>query len=1171
MITEFLASNDNDVRDEDYTRPDWIEVTNVGDSEVSLEGWHLTDDASDLTKWRFPDVSINAGASHVVFASGKDRIDPTLPLHTNFRLNAKSGYLGLIDPQHNVAFDFGSEYPPQLPDVSFGLPQPTSERMLVSPGDAVRVLVPSPENGGDTLGSRWIEPDFADSHWKQGTTGVGYEKSSGYEPFIGVDVGEEMFEKNQSVFLRVSFDVADPSPIFSLTFSAQYDDGYVAYLNGTEVARRSAPDEIAWDSAATVRRVDTRAVKFEDVDLTPLLGLLKTGTNVLAIHALNDNLRSNDFLIVPKLTAHLTGPPDLDARNYFVRPTAGEPNGFGTTTALVDVNHDPEVLANGQPLAIRARLSALSEGVDNVELHYRVMFGEEQSAPMFDDGLHGDGSAGDGIWSATIPAGLASPGEMIRYRVTAGTNDGNSARSPVFQDPLERQQYYGTVVVDPSLESPLPIFELFLEDPVAADSLQGTRGALFYDGELYDNVLVDVHGFTTRGFVKKSHDVFFPRDHRFRLTDDLPRMKDINILTNYGDPTLLRNTLTYGTYRLGGTPSHLAFPIRVQQNGQFLGIYDFVEDGDDEFLEREGLDSRGALYKMDNVLETATIGVEKKTRTEEDHSDLDALVQGLKLTGDELTAFLYDHVNIPAMVNYLVGLVTTGESDCCHRNYYTYRDTEGNGLWQFFPWDVDKSLGRRGTFETGLNIGTGAPLAGRGNLLIAALFDNPEIKAMYLRRLRTLLDQLVQPVDTPQAELVFERRIDELAEQLRPEIAAEFARWERGDLATWEAELETFKQQYFPARRRFVYRALTSANGGEVVEPQLGTPRIDFGNIEYSPASGNQDEEYIVFVNPHDVAVDITGWRLEGGVNHVFHSGTVIPAKGQLYLSPNENAFRARSVAPHGGQGLFIQGDYSGHISNLGESIRLVAGDGSVVAETETPSEPTDAQRFLRLSEVMYHPEAADDNGFDKNEYEFIELVNTSSDVPLDLQGVAITDGIQFTFPEMMLSPGGHVVVASNAAAFSARYGDSIVVAGVYEGRLNNAGEALKLEDSANNTIFEFEYRDDWYLDTDGGGFSLHVIDNQISLGNPTAWRPSVAVYGSPLTAEPFRLQHGDANRDRAFDELDLEMLAKHGKYLASDPASWSEGDWNADGVFDQLDIVLALQTGSFGVARQEA
>ena len=149
---------------------------------------------------------------------------------------------------------------------------------------------------------------------------------------------------------------------------------------------------------------------------------------------------------------------------------------------------------------------------------------------------------------------------------------------------------------------------------------------------------------------------------------------------------------------------------------------------------------------------------------------------------------------------------------------------------------------------------------------------------------------------------------------------------------------------------------MVSQGNGEIPLAQVGNPAIDFGAIDFNPASGNQDEEYIELVNPNDVAVDLSGWQLTGGVEWQFPAGTVLPAGWSLYVTPNAQAFRARETGPSGGQGLFVQGNYDGHLSNFGETIELLAADGPLVSTSTYEGDPTDAQQYLRISEIMYHP-----------------------------------------------------------------------------------------------------------------------------------------------------------------------------------------------------------------------
>jgi hypothetical protein len=151
---------------------------------------------------------------------------------------------------------------------------------------------------------------------------------------------------NATAYVRIPFVVADPSAVDFLTLRMKYEDGFVAYLNGGEVARRNAPESPAWNSSATAARLDSDAVEFEDFDLSGALGLLHAGQNVLAIQGLNSQVADPDFLILPELQAtRLTF--DANAERYFAVPTPGVINGFGNTNLgplILEVRHRPQFL-----------------------------------------------------------------------------------------------------------------------------------------------------------------------------------------------------------------------------------------------------------------------------------------------------------------------------------------------------------------------------------------------------------------------------------------------------------------------------------------------------------------------------------------------------------------------------------------------------------------------------------------------------------------------------------------------------------------------------------------------------------------------------------------------------------------------------------------------------------
>jgi hypothetical protein len=153
----------------------------------------------------------------------------------------------------------------------------------------------------------------------------------------------------------------------------------------------------------------------------------------------------------------------------------------------------------------------------------------------------------------------------------------------------------------------------------------------------------------------------------------------------------------------------------------------------------------------------------------------------------------------------------------------------------------------------------------------------------------------------------------------------------------------------------------------------------------------------------------------------------------------------------------------------------------------------------LRISELMYHP--LDTGHPDDPNAEYIELTNIGV-ATIDLNLVKFTRGVDFTFPSVDLAPGAHVLVVADMAAFGARYGVGLPVAGQYSGRLNNAGERIELQDAAGQVIHDFRYRDGWYDLTDGLGFSLTVkapaATDPTAYGDKGVWRPSAAAGGSP-------------------------------------------------------------------------
>lgn len=1157
VISEFMASNATIIEDEDGDDEDWIEIFNQGSTAVNLSGWHLTDDAENLTKWTFPGLILDPGEMVLVFASNKDRNEPGSELHTNFKLSTSGEYLAIVRPDGvTVEHDYGPSYPQQVTDVSYGLEQESVSVSLVGEGAAAKYLIPT--NGDDDVQDgvnldSWITTDFDDSSWTSGATGIGFEFGSPgpFEPFIATDIEDFFFTQQSTVYFRIPFTVADPSALSGLTLKMKYDDGFVAYLNGDPlaIAEANSPesDDLDFESNATANNADSNAIVDEAFPLNT--SLLNVGTNVLCIHGLNRSNNSSDALFLPKLEAtEVTG---SIVAAYFTSATPGEANIAGSAVPGPLVRSVTSELAPIDPasgdLVIEADVVETLNPIGSVTLSSRIMYAAEDDVVMVDDGSGADSVAGDGIYTAIISTSTMSPGQMVRWRVTAADSTNVESTSPAYPDPLDSPQYYGTIAEDPSVaSSQLPVLHWFTSSPSGANTTSGSRGSIYYEGQFYDNIVADRHGQSTGGFPKKSYDIDFNKGDRFLPYEGGKKAKDINLITNWADKSKTRNTLGYEIMRMAGHPAHYSFPVRVQQNAAFFSTADLIEDGDDRYLDRVGLDENGALYKMYNRLDSSSSGVNKKTRKDENNSDLAALVSGLGQSGDAKLRYSYDNMNIAGTINYLAALDMTNNRDHGHKNYYVYRDSEKTGEWRPLVWDIDLCLGRN--WRSGPkyfdDVFTNNNLrAGPSNRMKQLIFNDPVLNNLFRRRVRTLMDQMLGSPAAPVNYL--ETRVNELVALMDPnddspssggdDADLDYQKWGSwGNNNAMRPAADRILNEFIPTRRSQLYGL------GELPSMQSVSPSIDIGTIDFNPASGgaspDQTGEYFVLENPNNFDVDCSGWVVSGGISFTLPPGAVIPRNGVLHVSREAVGFRARTVSPKANEKRYLVSGYGGQLSARGETIVLSDGLGNMIDTKSYTGSPTPAQSSLRITEILYSPEGptaaelAAIPTLSASDFEFIELTNIG-DSDLNLGGAQFIEGVSMTFGAGITVPvGERVIVVANQAAFELRNGGGFPIAGEFTGNLSNGGEQLQIIDGLGENVLEFTYRDDWYPQTDGDGYSLVLLDPETT---------SVTDFDQGIKWGVSLDKGGDAGEASSETSLTYEFW-KNGRYTAGELADES-------------------------------
>jgi hypothetical protein len=117
-INEFMASNQNTIMDNYGETEDWIEIYNAGAESVNLMGKYLSDDLSNKTKWKLPNVILQPGDYYIVWADNDTNQGEN---HANFKLSQSGEAIGIFDSfEHNYAPLDTINYGEQTPDVSFG-------------------------------------------------------------------------------------------------------------------------------------------------------------------------------------------------------------------------------------------------------------------------------------------------------------------------------------------------------------------------------------------------------------------------------------------------------------------------------------------------------------------------------------------------------------------------------------------------------------------------------------------------------------------------------------------------------------------------------------------------------------------------------------------------------------------------------------------------------------------------------------------------------------------------------------------------------------------------------------------------------------------------------------------------------------------------------------------
>jgi hypothetical protein len=935
--------------------------------------------------------------------------------------------------------------------------------------------------------------------------------------------------RNASVFVRQAFSVANPAAFNQLTLRVRYDDGFVAWLNGVEVARRNAPETLAWNAAATMTH---GGGEIADVPLPGAAALLVAGTNVLALQGLNVAAGDADFLLEPQLLATVN--TEFSER-YFVPPTPGAANGPGYAGWVADTkfsvdrgfysapftvaitsatagatirwttNGSPPSLTNGTVYAgpvlitnttlLRAAAFLPDHVPSDVDTHTYLFLEQVLRQPDVQPGY-------PTVWQASYPADYGMDPNVVNSPAYGPTISNDLRSIPTLSLVSEHWGlWHSSTGIYPNAVNAGEIWErpasaelILPEGPHGATAFAVNCGLRMQGNASRDNNRLAKHSFRLR----------FTSDHgpaklRYPWFPDAPVSRFDNIVlracftdswaTRYSDQTVipggkgtryrpedslyLRDVWVKDSHLAMGRHSARNTFVHLYVNGLYWGLYNPSERMDashfTEYLGGREMD--WDVLAGDAAYDYATL----KDGSREAWDQLMALVNA-GITNEAAYRAVQELVDVDEVIDFMLLHFHAEAEDWPHHNWYVARRRPTNGVpatkWILSVWDqeiVCDQLVARNRIEVN-NPDTPARIYGQ-------LRAWPEFRVRFGDRVQRHLFNGGALAPGSSVALLQTR-----AGQVDRAIVGESARWGdareftiganpgHGQTFTrdewWVPELQKLYTNWFPAQQAVTINRLRAAG----LYPSLGTPAFNqFGGAV--PAG-------FALGMSHTNAGGTLFFTLDGADPRVYGSGAVAPS-AQAYSVPL--------------------------ILNAPTLVRArVYSGGAWSALVEAMFYPPQDLSRLALTEIMYHP--PDQDGTDGAEFEFLELKNAGTNT-LNLSGLAFTAGLSFTFSNgTTLGPGQFFVLVRNPATFAAKY-PGVGVHGVYSGRLDNAGEPLTLSHPLGATVFSITYDDaaPWPATPDGFGFSL-VPKNAGATQAPdngASWRASTNPGGSPGADDP--------------------------------------------------------------------
>ncbi|MFC1692269.1 lamin tail domain-containing protein, partial [Candidatus Latescibacterota bacterium] len=1043
---------------------DWIEIYNPGDSPVDLTGYGLSDRSDNPFKWVFPSFSLGSGEYIILFTSGKDRTK-------------------IINSWETIMWE----------------------------GDDWQYFV-----GTEEPPSNWKDIGF-NGGWQTGTSGFGY--GDGNEATT--------IPSTASLYIRKTFTVDNLTDIVRCYLHMDYDDAFVAYINGTEVARSNIGevgtpppfDQYADGSREGEMHQGGDPEEFEIVDIQ---SILIQGENVLAVQVHNLTILSSDLAAIPFLTFGATTP---------ISNPRGTPDFINYLATILHSNF--KISSSGETLLLTDKSGNLCDLIDTEYIPIDLSRGRTTDGGaewgFFSQPTPGESNSSQSLMDFASPVQMSLPGgfydNILTVELSAASEDAVIRYTLDGSEPTEESNkytdaitlYITRVVRARSFKSGcLPgkintnTYFINREFTLPVISLSTDPDNLFDDDiGIYENLLrvhlrweQPIHvefyeqdgslGFSIDGAIKlfgksaivmpqKSLTIFAREKYGFseinyQIFPDLPISKFKSIILRNGghefSKTHFRDSVVQSLFTDMDVDIQAYRPCATYINGKYWGIYNIREKLNEDYVaSHHGVDPNN----IDMIQPYWRVASEDH-QTDERGT---ILVEGDKVHYYAMWDYLENHdlkidahyeyiktqIDVKSYIDYLIAEMYCDNKDWLANNMKQWRPRTPDGKWRYMPYDLDFALG--GEHALGFD-------RGYGDNILKFVTDFPRASP-YQDWTNFIIRKML---DNESFKNDF---INRFADCMNSNFSADVVLQK---ISKFEKEYEQ-EMPYHIARWK-------DENLPSWANPRLTSMAQWYNNVkvmeDFTKIRADRVRTHIIqkFNLSGTARVDLNVSQADRGKIKI-NTLTVneYPWNGTYFMDVPVQV----TALPNPGY------EFTGWTgATTGDSITSTVYLTSDLSVTANFEKFTGASSTIVINEINYNSSA------NFNPEDWVELYNPQEN-PVDLSGwVFKDDANEFVFPSnTVITPDDYLVLCRDSLAFHELFPEVYNYIGDLDFGLSGGSELIKIFNAQGALVDSLTYDDNppWPQGADGNGYTLSLLGPSLNNALGVNWVTTVK-HGTP-------------------------------------------------------------------------